>query len=141
MDQTRAAIRDLESRTLANLKGDITRLVYLSSTRDYNTGQYQHEGLAVRYGRAAAEAALAECHRNIFDHVLGTNLSGLVSQLEQYIDSTGEDRERVLDAWQRLEAYRVLTPRRCAELEADFFASNVKIALGALRAAAPVPGN
>jgi hypothetical protein len=134
VDQTRAAVRDLETRTLAHLSGLVTRLVYLSSTRDYNTGQYQHEGLAGRFGRPAAEQALAECHARVFGEVLESDLSDLVSELQAYIDSTGEDRERVLDAWQRLQAYRVLAPRTCHSLEAEFFASNVKIALGVLRA-------
>jgi len=54
-----AAIRDLENRTLASLHGELTKLVYLSSTRDYNTGEYLHEGLAQRFGAEAAQQALA----------------------------------------------------------------------------------
>jgi len=34
------AVTDLRNRTLSRLQGDFSRLVYLASSRDYNTGQY-----------------------------------------------------------------------------------------------------
>ena len=128
-----AAVRDLEDRTLANLAGILTRLVYLSSTRDYNTGEYQHAGLADRFGAATAEMALERCHEAVFEEVLSLNLAELVQELTRYIETTGAERDKVLDAWRRLQAYRLLVPARCDELSADLFASNVKIALEALR--------
>lgn len=128
-----AAIRDLEDRTLTNLPGELTRLVYLSSTRDYNTGEYQHAGLADRFGPATAQQALEHCHESVFEELLAMDLSELVQQLAQYIETTGAERDKVLDAWRRLQAYRLLVPAGCDELTADLFASNVKIALEALR--------
>ena len=132
-----AAVQDLYERTLTGLNGDLTRLVYLSSTRDYNTGEYQHAGLADRFGAETAERALARCHETAFRDLLDLNLANFVGQLAAYIESTGADRDRVLDAWRRLQAYRVLIPGTCDELSADFFASNVRIALEALRAGKP----
>lgn len=129
-----AAVQDLYERTLSGLNGDLTRLVYLSSTRDYNTGEYQHAGLAERFGSDAAQLGLAQCHEMAFRELLDLNLAGLVGQLGTYIESTGAARERVLDAWRRLQAYRVLVPETCDEFSAEFFASNVRIALEALRA-------
>jgi hypothetical protein len=62
--------------------------------------------------------------------------------LAAYIESTGADRERVLDNWRRLEAYRVLIPGNCSPLSADCFITNIKIALEVLRLGAPpAPGN
>src|SRR5689334_14338067 len=110
LPQLDAAVQDLHDRTLAGLSGDLTRLVYLSSTRDYNTGEYQHAGLADRFGSDTAQQALAQCHEGAFRGVLDLNLAGLVQQLAAYIESTGADRDRVLDAWRRLQAYRVLVP-------------------------------
>jgi hypothetical protein len=130
-----AAVQDLYNRTLGPLNGDLTRLVYLSSTRDYNTGEYQHAGLADRFGSDTAQHALALCHETAFRDLLDLNLASFVGQVAAYIESTGVDRERVLDAWCRLQAYRVLIPGTCDELSADFFASNVRIALEALRTA------
>jgi hypothetical protein len=127
-----AAVRDLESRTLAHLQGELTRLVYLSSTRDYNTGEYQHEGLAQRFGAQAAQLALAQCHETAFQDLLNSNLSSLVAQLATYIDSTGAEREKVLNSWRQLQAYRVLIPGTCDDLSADLFITNIKIALEAL---------
>ena len=130
---TEKAIRDLENRTLANLQSDLSRVVYLSATRDYNTGEYRHEGLALQFGAAAAQRALARCHESAFRNLLDTGLSVLVDQLAAYIESTGADKERVLQSWRQLEAYRVLIPGSCDSLSGDFFVSNIKIALEILR--------
>lgn len=133
--QTDAAVQDLQERTLAALDGDLTRLVYISSTRDYNTGEYQHAGLGDRFGSEIAQQALARCHEKIFAELLNANLAELVRQLGIYIASTGAERDRVLDAWRRLQAYRVLIPETADEFSAQLFVSNIKIALEALRAA------
>jgi hypothetical protein len=127
-----AAVRDLETRTLANLRGGLTRLVYLSSTRDYNTGEYQHDGLAQRFGAEAAQRALAKCHEAAFQDLLYSGLPVLVEQLTVYIDSTGAEREKVLQSWRQLQAFRVLVPGTCDDLSADFFVSNIRIALEVL---------
>jgi hypothetical protein len=131
------AVRDLENRTLSHLRGEITKLVYLSSTRDYNTGEYQHEGLAQRFGGRAASLALEQCHESTFQELLHTSLSRLVAELALYIDSTGAQKERVLESWRQLQAYRVLIPRTCDSLSADFFITNIRIALEVLGSAAP----
>jgi hypothetical protein len=129
-----AAIQDLHDRTLANLPEVLTRLIYLSSTRDYNTGEYQHAGLADRYGPDTAQKALAGCHQAAFENLLYTDLADLVRQLAAYIESIGAERDQVLDTWRRLQAYRVLIPNACDDLSAELFTSNIKIALEALRA-------
>jgi hypothetical protein len=130
---TEFAVRDLEDRTLANLNGDFRRIIYLAATRDYNTGMYRHEGLALRFGDDAAQAALARCHQTVFRSLLDSGLPTLVEQLGAYIESTGADKERVLQSWRQLEAYRVLVPGACDSLSGDFFISNIKIALEILR--------
>ena len=127
------AVRDLEDRTLFELDGDLTKLVYLSSTRDYNTGEYQHAGLADRFGPETAARALAHCHQTAFQDLLCCNLADLVRQLTAYIASTGAEKDKVLNAWRQLQAYRVLVPSNCDPLSADMFASNIKIALEAVR--------
>jgi len=124
-----AAVRDLQNRTLARLRGGLTKLVYLSSTRDYNTGEYQHDGLAQRFGARAAQRALEKCHESTFQDLLHASLPELVTQLAMYIDSTGGERERILNSWRRLQAYRVLIPSTCDHLSADFFVTNIKLAL------------
>jgi len=127
------AVRDLENRTLANFHTDLSKVVYLSATRNYNTGEYRHEGLAQRFGDGAAQAALAQCHQKAFRNLLYCGLESLVEQLNDYFESTGADKENVLKSWRQLEAYRVLIPRACEALSGDFFISNIKIALEILR--------
>jgi hypothetical protein len=136
------AVRDLEDRTLANLNSDFSRIVYLSGTRDYNTGIYRHEGLALRFGEDAAQAALAHCHQTVFRNLLDGGLPALVEQLAAYIESTGAGKARVLQSWRQMEAYRVLIPGACDSLRGDFFISNIKIALEILRVGAkPYPAD
>jgi hypothetical protein len=54
-----AVVTDLKNRTLSGLPGEMAQLVYLASTRDYNTGQYFHEGLASEFSGPLASQALA----------------------------------------------------------------------------------
>ena len=43
------AYEDLLQRSLSRIPCDLGRLLYLASTRDYNTGNYHHDGLADRF--------------------------------------------------------------------------------------------
>ncbi len=43
------AYDDLLNRSLSRISCELGRLIYLASTRDYNTGNYYHEGLASRF--------------------------------------------------------------------------------------------
>jgi hypothetical protein len=128
------ALRDLEERTLANIPGEMARLVYLASTRDYNTGQYQHEGLARMYSVDAAQQALRRCHENTFRALAFAGLEELAAEIDGYARSSGSP-EQVIDAWRRLEAYRVLVPAGSEALAGQLFVSNVRIALEILRPA------
>jgi hypothetical protein len=132
-----AAVRDLQNRTLANLGGELKRLIYLSSTRDYNTGEYQHEGLAFRFGEETAQRALAHCHELAFQDLLRTSLEEFVRQLAAYFDSTGTARDKVLHSWRQLQAYRVLIPTNCDPWSGDLFVTNIKLALATLGLEAP----
>jgi hypothetical protein len=132
-DNLDRAIRDLEDRTLAHLPTDMSRVVYLSATRDYNTGEYHHEGLSQSFGHSASQAALARCHESAFRVLLHCGLETLVEQITAYMESTGAEKERVLHSWRQLEAYRMLIPGNCDPLAADYFIANVRIALEVLK--------
>lgn len=129
-----AAIEDLESRTLAGIPGELARLVYLASTRDYNTGQYYHDGLAFHFSEEIAGTALAACHRETFGKLLLSSLEDLVQQLDAYVGFDGGSQVGVLEAWKKLEPYRVTIPLDCDPLSAQLFFSNVKTALAILQA-------
>src|SRR5215469_2469363 len=123
------AVTDLEARTLSRLPGEFSRLVYLASSRDCNSGQYAHEGLSYHFGEIAASKAMAVCHERVFEELVYCPLEEMVQKLHDYIASTCERPENVLKSWSRLQSYRVTIPSECDELAAQTFWSNVKIAL------------
>src|SRR5712664_2283942 len=126
------AVTDLRNRTLSRLPGDFSRLVYLASSRDYNTGQYYHDGLSFHFGEMVVSKAFAECHREVFDRLVYASLEELIVELCNYISSTDEPPEEFLKSWEHLGSYRVTIPSDCDELEAEVFLSNVKMALAIL---------
>ncbi len=129
-----AAIADLRNRTLAGVPGEVARLLYLSSTRDYNSGQYYHDGLAHQFTEEVARKALEACHQEVFRGLVFSSVQELVQQLNVYLCSDGVSRMEVLRAWQKLEPYRVTIPLECDPLTAKLFFSNFRTALAVLEA-------
>src|SRR6266852_5360258 len=127
------AVTDLRNRTLSRLPGDFSRLVYLASSRDCDTGKYYHDGLAFHFSPNVTSKAMALCHREIFDRLVHASLEELIEELRNYISSTDERPEDLLKSWKHLGSYRVTIPSECDELEADVFLSNLKMALAILQ--------
>lgn len=124
-----AAREDLNNRTLARIGPEFARLIYLASTRDYNTGRYYHDGLAFQFSEEAAAQALSDAHREVFQDLALSPLEGLVDQLQAYIRSVGVEANEVIRAWESLEPYRIAIPIGSDPLTTSFFLANVKIAL------------
>jgi hypothetical protein len=127
------AYDDLQHRTLSGIPCDLARLIYLASTRDYNSGTYHHEGLAVRYGPESARVALRAAHKDVFYKLMALSLEGLVSELDTYVRSTREAATGIVLAWQELEPYRVAVPMEVDRTMVLLFLSNVRLALEVLR--------
>jgi hypothetical protein len=127
-----AAVADLRKRTLGRLPGDMARLLYLASTRDYNSGDYFHDGLAARFTQQVACSALKACHSEVFKRLAFLSLESLAEELECYLRSSGLYPEDFLAAWSKIEPYRVAVPLDCDPLSARLFCSNVRIALAVL---------
>jgi hypothetical protein len=131
MDVQKAA-HDLHLRTLSKIPRALDRLIYLASTRDYNTDLYYHDGLAARFSEEVACEALADCHRAAFGELTSSSLEELVSQMEAYMASIHTSRGEFIAAWRTLEPYRVAIPVNTDPLAAEFLFSNLKVALAIL---------
>jgi len=127
------AYDDLVRHSLAKISGDLARLIYLASTRDYNTGNYHHDGLAGQFGAEIACQALEMAHRQIFGRIAGCPLERLVVEVEAYVNSSPQSRAEVLEVWQKLEPYRVALPLNVNIAVAQLFISNIKLALAVLQ--------
>ena len=128
-----AARRDLADRTLAKIRGDFARLIYLASMRDYNTGEYHHEGLACRFTVGVAGRAIASCHREAFRRLVLYSVKQLVEELELYADSNCTTPSELVRVWEKLQPYRIAVPLECGPVVARFFASNIRAALAILQ--------
>jgi len=127
------AYDDFRTRSLSRIPSALERLIYIASTRDYNSGLYQHDGLAGRFGAEAAAQALEYAHAEVFQTVSLLSLRRLTEELRKYMDSSREQPAAFLDAWQKLEPYRVAIPLRADPMNAELLVSNIKIALAVLR--------
>ena len=128
------ASEDLRRRTLSRFERPLDRLIYLASTRDYNTGVYYHDGLAATFTHEVACQALADCHRESFRQLIGTSLENLVGQLEAYMESVHPNSRVFISAWRKLEPYRVAVPVETDPLAAEFLFANLRTALAILEA-------
>jgi hypothetical protein len=127
------AYDDLLRRTLTAIPCDLARLIYLASTRDYNSGTYHHEGLSQRYRPEEARNALESAHRDIFYRLAELPLEGLLGELETYVRASRETPLEFLRTWQELEPYRVAVPIKVDTTLVQLFLSNIRIALEVLR--------
>ena len=128
-----AAYDDLLKRSLSKISCDLARLIYLASTRDYNTGSYHHDGLAARFRPEIAGKALEIAHRQIFYQLSACSLEELVEQLQAYLDCSHESAADILRIWQKLEPYRVAIPVEVNPAVARLFLSNIRLALAIWR--------
>jgi hypothetical protein len=128
MDVQKAA-EDVRERTLAKIPRVLDRFIYLASMRDYNTGLYHHEGLALRFSHDIACEALANCHREVYRQLISCSLEDLVSQIEAYMESSHAPARDFVSAWKGLEPYRVAVPVKSDPFSAEFLFSNFRVAL------------
>jgi hypothetical protein len=128
-----SASDDLRRRTLSGIPCDLARLIYLASTRDYNSGMYHHEGLGARYGAEQSRDALESTHRDIFCKLVALPLEELVKELETYVRLSHEAPTGFIHAWQELEPYRVAIPMEMDSTMIQLFLSNIRLALKILR--------
>jgi hypothetical protein len=114
---------------LETLPNDLTRMIYLASLRDCNSGMYLHPELSHQRGTQAADRELRACHEQVFRRLLATRLPDFVIQLQEYIRYTRSEVFTVLKTWRSLEAYRATVPVGVPATSADLYFLNIAIAL------------
>ncbi len=114
---------------LRTLPNDLTRMIYLASLRDCNSGLYLHPELSRQSGLRAADRALRACHEQVFRRLLTTRLPDYVGQLQEYIRYTRGETMTVLHTWRSLQAYRATVPVGTPSISAELFFLNIGIAL------------
>lgn len=129
----RDVYEDLLRRTLSKISSDLARLIFIASTRDYNTGTYHHEGLASRFSPEKASEALELAHTEIFKQLAAYSLAALVEEIEIYACASRESAATIVRTWQILEPYRVAVPLRLNPTIVHVFVSNIRLALAILR--------
>ena len=129
---THTAYDDLLRRTLSGIPCDLARLIYLASTRDYNSGTYHHEGLSTRYRPEEARDALQAAHRDVFYRLVALSLEELVEELEIYVLKSREIPAGFIHAWRELEPYRVAVPMEMDPTMVQLFLSNIRLSLEVL---------
>lgn len=127
------AIADLQGHTLNRMKGgDYTRLVYLGSTRDYNSMEYKHDGLAFRWGTEATSIALEFCHRQIFDELANASFRTVYDAFESYLLSGNHDPHQLIPAWLKMQQYRMTVPLFANEYFVELYHANMAAILEAM---------
>ena len=114
---------------LETLPNNLTRMIYLASLRDCNSGMYLHPELSHQRGIQAADGALRVCHEQVFRRLLSTPLAEYVIQLQEYIRYTRGEILTVLKTWRSLQAYRATVPMSALAISTELYFLNVAIAL------------
>jgi hypothetical protein len=126
-------VRDFEGHTLTALQGYFSRLVYLASLRDYNTGRYQHYGLEARYAPEVVNEGLHQSHIGVFEELVSLPLKEQTEDLLSFFESLKEDKARLVEVWQQLRSYQILPPEKGHPLARELFNKNIEIVLRVLR--------
>lgn len=129
----RSVVARARAAILDPLPNDLTRMIYLASLRDCNSGLYLHPDLSPGLGVDEADRVLRACHEEVFRRLTATPLSAYVLQLEEYIQYTRAEQNTVLETWKCLQAYRATIPVRALPISAELFSLNIDVALAILR--------
>lgn len=119
----------ISQTVLETLPNDLTRMIYLASLRDCNSGLYLHPELSQQRGVHAADGALRQCHEQVFRRLLSTRLAEYVNQLHEYIRYTRGEILTTLKTWKSLQAYRATVPVSAFATSAELYFINLAIAL------------
>jgi len=118
---------ELWRRTLSQIPSLFGRLVYLSSLRDVNTGQYQHFGFAQRFSDREADKTLRRSHSDTFEDWLCFSLEEQMSDLTMYLYSLDQKTSDVIANWSMLPPFAGLVPVAAKNAQRTLFLSDLSM--------------
>ena len=132
-----AVTADILRALTVSLPNDLSRLIFLATLRDNNSGHYYHPEVAQRFSSEVAYQAMLACHRQIYEHVVGLALEDLTDQLDAYLATVRAPKERSIESWTKLRAYRATIPMDTDPISAEIFFMKVGVAVAILEARLP----
>ena len=137
-DSSHDAVRKDVMRALrASLPNDLSRLIFLATLRDNNSGHYYHPEVAQRFSVEVADRAMIACHHQIYERVVALPLEDLTDQLEAYMATVPAPKERLIESWTKLRAYRATIPMDADPISTEIFFMKVEVAVAILEARLP----
>lgn len=129
---------DISRALNVSLPNDLSRLIFLATLRDNNSGHYYHPEVARRFSGEVADRAMLACHRRIYEQVVALAIEDLTDQLDVYIATVPVPRGRLIESWTKLRAYRATIPMDTDPISAEIFFMKVDVAVAILEARLPV---
>jgi hypothetical protein len=128
---------DILRALTVSLPNDLSRLIFLATLRDNNSGHYFHPDLARRFSESIADRAMLACHHRVYKQVVALSIEDLTDQLDLYVTTVPASRERMIESWTKLKAYRATIPINTDPISAEIFFMKVEVAVAILEARLP----
>lgn len=132
-----AVTADILRALTVSLPTDLSRLIFLATLRDNNSGHYYHPEVARRFSDSLADHAMLACHQLIFRRVIALPLEDLTDELDRYIATVPVPRERLIESWKKLKAYRATIPINADDVSSEIFYMKVEVAVAILESRLP----
>ncbi len=136
-DSHSAVVDDILRALAASLPNDLSQLIFLATLRDNNSGHYYHPEVARRFSVEVADQSMLVCHRRIYQRVVALPLEDLTDQLDAYTATVRAPKERLIERWTKLRAYRATIPMDTDPISAEIFFMKVGVAVAILEARLP----
>jgi hypothetical protein len=113
------------------------RTVFLATLRDNNSGHYFHPDLARRFPGLHPIGQCLSVINASTKEVVALPIEDLTEQLDLYVTTVPAPRERMIESWTKLKAYRATIPIDTDPIAAEIFFMKVEVAVAILEARLP----
>ena len=127
-----AVKRDILRALRSSLPNDIASLIFLSTLRDNNSGRYFHPEVVRRYSDDIANQAMLACHREIYERIVALPLEDLTDQLDAYMKTVPVPRQRMIESWTKLRAYRATIPMDADPISTEIYFTKIDVSMAIL---------